>query len=92
MDEDVVLGQVSVHQVALLVHLAHKQHHLRVEDLHLLLRSLRVLQNHQILLLDLCPFYATCLGMSQRDIARTLQNNKIEGSRKLKEAQGNSQY
>lgn len=46
MNKDVVLGQVSVHQVALLVQLAHCQHQLRVEDLHLLLRHLCILQYH----------------------------------------------
>lgn len=45
VDEDIVLGQVSMHQVALLVQLAHNQHKLRVEDLHLLLRGVCILQN-----------------------------------------------
>lgn len=31
VDEDVVLRQVSMHQVALLVELAHEQHQLRIE-------------------------------------------------------------
>ena len=31
VDEDIVLGQVSMHQVALLVELAHEQHQLRIE-------------------------------------------------------------
>jgi hypothetical protein len=45
VDEDIILGQVSMHQVALLVQLADNQHKLRVEDLHLLLRGVCILQN-----------------------------------------------
>lgn len=43
VDEDVVLGQVSMHQVALLVELAHEQHQLRIERLLLLQRHLGIL-------------------------------------------------
>ena len=44
MDEYVILRQVSMHQVALLVHLPQEQDQLRVEGLLLLLRDLCILQ------------------------------------------------
>ena len=44
MDEYVILRQVSMHQVASLVHLPQEQDQLRVEGLLLLLRDCRILQ------------------------------------------------
>ena len=57
VDEDVVLGQVCMHEAALLIQLANQQHQLRIEGLLCLQRDLRIL--HRSLTVSLNTFRNT---------------------------------